>query len=83
MTTYNIPIKVAGAQVSVTTANTVTNANLVRAYAAGSTLVTIANTGGTIGTFTMGAGTAEIIVKDYADTIAANAALLCTPIAWR
>jgi hypothetical protein len=79
----DIPLKLIGTQVSVTTANTVSNANLVRAYAAGVTLVTVANTGGTIGTMTMPAGSIEIIAKDYADTLTANAALLCTPLAWR
>lgn len=84
MTTYNTPIKVTGSEISVTTANTVNNANLVRAYAAGSTLVTIAladNT--TIGTFTMPAGSVELIVKNYDEKISANAALLCAPVAWR
>lgn len=84
MTTYNIPIKVTGSEISVTTANTVNGANLVRAYAAGTTLVTIAlaNTS-TVGTFTMPAGSIELIAKDYTDTISANAALLCAPVAWR
>jgi hypothetical protein len=80
----DIPIKIIGAQVSVTTANTVANANLVRAYAAGVTLVTIRDADtNVIGTMTMPAGMTEVLVKNYSDTIGANVALLCTPLAWR
>lgn len=84
MATYNPLIKVTGSEISVTTANTVSGSNLVRAYAVANTLVTVAlaNTT-TIGTFTMPAGSVELIVKDYTDTISANAALLCAPVAWR
>lgn len=84
MATYNLPIKVMGSESSVTTANTVGGSNLVRAYAAANTLVTISYANAaTIGTFTMPAGSVELIVKDYTDTISANAALLCAPVAWR
>lgn len=84
MTTYNIPIKVTGSEVSVTTANTVANSNIVRVYATANTLVTIsaANTA-VLGTLTIPGGSREILVKDFTDTITANTALLCTPIAWR
>ena len=80
----DIPLKLVGVQVSVTTANTVANANLVRVYAPANTLVTITAANSTIlGTMTMPAGNVETIVKNYDDTITANAALLCTPLAWR
>jgi hypothetical protein len=31
----------------------------------------------------MPAGAYEIITKDYDETVGANTALLCTPLAWR
>jgi hypothetical protein len=80
----DIPLKAIGQQVSVTTANTVGNSSLVRAYAASTTLVTISDAStNVIGTLTMPAGIVEILVKNYTDTITANVALLCTPLAWR
>lgn len=80
----DIPLKLVGSQVSVTTANTVANANLVRAYAAANTLVTISDANSTvIGTMTMPGGFVETIAKNFTDTITANVALLCTPLAWR
>lgn len=79
----DIPLKLVGAQVSVTTANTVSNAVLVRAYATATTLVTITAANSTVlGTMTMPAGV-ETLVKNTTDTITANVALLCTPLAWR
>lgn len=80
----DIPLKLVGSQISVTTANTVSNANLVRAYATAETLVTIsAANAAVIGTMTMPAGMVETIAKNFTDTITANVALLCTPLAWR
>jgi hypothetical protein len=80
----DIPLKLVGQQISVTTANTVSNANIVRAYAAANTLVTITAANTTVlGTMTMPGGMVEIIAKNFDDTITANAALLCTPLAWR
>ena len=80
----DIPIKIIGTQVSVTTANTVALSNLVRAYASAVTLVTISDaSAAVIGTMTMPAGMTEVLVKNYTDTITANVALLCTPLAWR
>jgi hypothetical protein len=80
----DIPLKMIGSQISVTTANTVSNANLIRVYAPNVTLVTTAYANGTtIGTMTMAAGGVETLVKNYDETVSANVALLCTPLAWR
>jgi len=78
------PLKLLGSQISVTTANTVGGYGLIRAYAAANTLVTITAANSTVlGTMTIAGGISEILIKSPTDTITANAALLCTPIAWR
>lgn len=80
----DIPLKMIGPQISVTTANTVANCNIMRIYAAQVTLVTTAYANGTtIGSMTMPAGGVETLVKNYDETVSANAALICTPLAWR
>lgn len=80
----DIPLKLVGNQVSVTTATTVNGAGLVRAYAPADVLVTVSDANSAVlGTMTMPAGAYEIITKNYTDTISANVALLCTPLAWR
>jgi phage gp45-like len=80
----DIPLKMIGQQISVTTANTVYNSSLVRVYAPNVTLVTTTDANNTvIGSMTMAAGGVETLVKNYTDTITANLALLCTPLAWR
>jgi|TARA_R110000782_G_scaffold2192_7_gene8623 hypothetical protein len=68
-----------------TTATTLSNASLVRVYAVANSVVTVANTSGTIGTFTIPGGFVEIVSKDPTDTIACapNDSLLCTPLAYR
>lgn len=75
--------KVLSSAVSVTTANNVNNARSVRAYASAATLVTISTAeAATIGTFIMPAGSVEVINKGATDTITANVALSCTPVAF-
>jgi hypothetical protein len=80
----DIPLKLIGEQVSVTTATTLNNSGLFRVYAPADVLVTIRSSANSVvGTMTMPAGAYEIITKDFDETVGANTALLCTPLAWR
>lgn len=74
-------IKPLGTAVSVTTANTVSGATLVRCYAAAAATVTVS--GSVNGSFLMGPGRVDFIEKASTDTIAANSALSCTPVAYK
>ena len=74
-------IKVKGNAINDTTANTVNESTLVRIFATNAATITIA--GGTAGTFTMAANQVEIVEKLPADTIAASAAVSCTPISYK
>lgn len=72
-----------GEEISVTTANVVSDARLVRIYASAVAKITIANGEGTIGSFTVPAATVTIVEKNPTDTIASTAAVLCTPISYK
>lgn len=74
-------IKVKGNAVNVTTANTVSDANLVRIHATNAATITVA--GDINGSFNMTANQVEIVEKNPTDTIAATAAVSCTPVAYR
>lgn len=74
-------IKVKGNAVSVTTANTVSDATLVRIHAPAAATVTVA--GSTVGTFNMSANSVEIVEKLATDTIASNTAVSCTPVSYK
>lgn len=76
-------IRVKGSAISVTTANTVSDSTLVRIHATNAATITVANTGGTIGTFDMSQGQVETLEKASSDTIASNAAVSCTPVAYK
>ncbi len=78
-------LKPLNLEISVTTANTVYNSSLVRAYADVKTLITISDavSANTIATFTMPAESIELIEKDKLNTISANNAILCTPISYK
>lgn len=76
-------IKPLGELVVVTTANAVANSNLVRIHSSTATTVTLANVGGTIGSFSMPANSVDIIEKSATDTIACSAAANCTPVAFK
>jgi hypothetical protein len=78
-------IKPVGEELSVTTADTVENARLVRIYAAAISKVTITNSDAntTIGSFTVPAGSVTIIEKNREDTVEGTTALLCTPISYK
>ena len=76
-------IKGLGAQISLTTANTVSNAVCVYIGAINAAVITVANTGGTISSFTIPASNYIFVQKNPTDTIAANVAVAATPAAFR
>lgn len=77
-------IKLISSEVALSTANTVGSASVVRVLnnTAGAALITIANTGGTIGTCTLPAGALEYFIKQPTDTIASNAAVRAVSVAY-
>lgn len=82
----DIVLSLRGAQVTAnTTATNLGEASLVRVYAVANSVVTVANTGGTIGSFTIPGGFVEILAKNPTDTVSCTPdnSLLCTPIAYR
>ncbi len=74
-------IKVKGNAINVTTANTVSDSSVVRIFATNAATITLA--GDTVGTFNMAINTVEIVEKQPSDTIAASAAVSCTPVSFR
>lgn len=76
-------IKGLAAQVSLTTANTISNAACVYVAATSAAVITVANTGGTISTFTIPANQYIFIQKNPTDTIAANLTVFATAAAFR
>lgn len=78
-------VKPLGEELSVTTADDINGARLVRIYAAAVSKVTIENpTANTIvGSFTVGADSATIVEKNSTDTIAGTTTLLCTPVSYK
>lgn len=76
-------IKPLGQIIAVTTANSVANSNLVRIHTSTATTITVANTAGTIGSFSMPANSVEIVEKAATDTIACSASANCTPVAFK
>lgn len=83
----DIVIKVTKPEISFTTANTVYDSVLFRFYtpASGSdALITVrAANGDIIGSLTQPAGFVEIMNKNPTDTVEANTAILCSPVAWK
>jgi len=76
-------VKPLSVEASVTAANTVSSATVVRAYAASAAVVAVKDSEGTtIGSFTMPAATVDYIKKAPTDTIEANVAILCTSVAY-
>jgi len=78
-------IKPIGEEVSVTTADDIDGARLVRVYAAAVSKITIssaeANT--VVGSFTVPADAVTIVEKNSADTVAGSTTLLCTPVSYK
>lgn len=76
-------IRPTAAQISLTTANTVSGSQIVFISATSAAVVTVANSGGTIGSFTIPANQYIFVSKNPTDTIAANVAVFATPAAYR
>jgi hypothetical protein len=82
----DIVLKLVGPEVSVTTANTVNGAILFRVYTptGGDSLITVKDSSGaTIGSMTQPGGFVEIMEKRATDTVTANTAIKCTPVAYK
>ena len=78
-------LKLQSSEIALTSANTVSEAKLVRIYNDQSTPVLITHSGdsGTVGTFTIASKGIEIVEKDYTDNLAANAEVLAVGIGFR
>ena len=78
-------LKLQSSEIALTTANTVSEAKLVRIYNDQSSpvLITHSDTSGTVGTFTIASKGIEIVEKDYTDNLAANAEVLAVGIGFR
>jgi hypothetical protein len=76
-------IKGLGQQITLTTANTVANSVCVYIGAVNAAVITVANTSGTISSFTIPASNYIFVQKNPTDTIAANVAVAATPAAFR
>ena len=76
-------IKPLSNEILVTTANTVSSAVVVRAYASVNTVLTVSEADTTVkGQFTIPAGTVEYVEKSPTDTISADVAVRCTSVAY-
>ena len=77
-------IKLIGTEIALSTANTVGLASVVRLYnnTAGAVLITRANTGGSLGTCTLGAGAVEYFTKVPTETFTSNTAIRAAAIAF-
>jgi hypothetical protein len=76
-------IKPTSSQISLTIANTISNSQIVYISATAAAVITVANSGGTIGTFTLPANQYIWVAKTPSDTIAANVAVFATAAAYR
>lgn len=76
-------IKPSASQISLTTANTINGSRIVFISATAAAVITVANSGGTIGTFTLPANQYIWVAKTPTDTIAANVAVFATSSAYR
>ena len=77
-------IKLLGTEAALSTATTLSNAQLVRVFndTAGAVLITVADNGTTIGTVTVKAGEIIFVRKKSAETIAAGAAVKAVSVAF-
>ena len=76
-------IKGLGQQITLTTASAISNAVCVYVSAINAAVITVANTGGTISSFTIPANQYIFVQKNPTDTVAANVAVYATPAAFR
>lgn len=80
----DIVLKLTGPEVSVSSATTLSSAVLFRVYSPADSLITIKDSEGTtIGSMTQPAGFVEIMEKRKTDTVEANTAIKCTPVAYK
>jgi hypothetical protein len=83
----DIVLKLAGEEVSVTgTPDSVSNAVLFRVYTptgADAFIITRDSANNIIGSMTQPAGFVEIMEKRSTDTVEANTAIKCTPVAYK
>jgi hypothetical protein len=77
-------IKLLGTEAALSTATTLSNAQLVRVYndTAGAVLITVAAEGTTTGTVTVKAGEVIFVRKKAAETIAAGSAVKAVSVAF-
>lgn len=82
----DIILKLAGQEVSVTTANNINNAVLFRVFtpSGSDALITVRDAqNNIIGSMTQPAGFVEVMEKRPTDTVSANTTIKCTPIAYK
>lgn len=82
----DIVLKLTGEEITVSGPDTVSNAVLFRVYTptGGDSLITVRDSANNvIGTMTQPAGMVEIMEKRATDTIEANTAIKCTPVAYK
>lgn len=80
----DIVLKLTAPEFSVTTANNLGNCMLFRLYSPEDALITIRDAdGNVIGSMTQPGGFVEIMEKRKTDTIEANPAIKCTPVAYK
>lgn len=76
-------IKPTANQISLTTANTIYGSQIVFISATSAAVITVANNGTTLGTFTIPANQYIFVSKGPTDTIASNVAVFATPASYR
>lgn len=78
-------IKPIGEETSVTTADDLDEARLVRVYAEAVSKITITNTEANtaVGSFTVPAASVTLVEKGRTDTIEGTTTLLCTPVSYK
>jgi hypothetical protein len=80
----DIVLKLTGPEVSVTSANTVGDSVLFRVFSPADALITIRDSSSNvIGSMTQPSGFVEIMEKRATDTVGANTAIKCTPVAYK
>lgn len=76
-------IKPTANQISLTTANTVSNSKIVYLAATTAATITIANTTANVSSFTLPANMYIFVEKNPTDTLSANLAVFATPASYR
>ena len=77
-----IHIKPLNTEISLSTANVVYGAAAVRLVNITANAVLVTVSGSANGTFTLRSNSEVVVKKKGTDTLAANAAILATPVAW-